>query len=110
MRLIQENKLKLGDKVLGAGALLGTTYGTKAYTNNMKNITVEHLLTHTAGGWGNSANDPMFQDKTWTMKKLIDNTFDNISLTSAPGVKYDYSNFGYCQRFSVCREWPVFEV
>ncbi len=96
MRLIQENKLKLGDKVLGAGALLGTTYGTKAYTNNMKNITVEHLLTHTAGGWGNSSNDPMFQDKTWTMKKLIDNTFDNISLTSAPGVKYDYSNFGFC--------------
>lgn len=96
MRLIQDHKLNLGDKVLGTGALLGTTYGTKAYSTDMKKITVEHLLTHTAGGWGNSSNDPMFQDKTWSMKKLIDNTLDNIPLSNSPGAKYDYSNFGFC--------------
>lgn len=96
MRLIQENKLKLTDKVFGAGALLGTTYGSKAYTNRIKNINLEHLLTHTAGGWGNSNNDPMFQDKTWNMTTLISNTLDNIALTDDPGDKYSYSNFGYC--------------
>jgi CubicO group peptidase (beta-lactamase class C family) len=95
MRLIQENKLKLTDKVFGAGALLGTTYGTKAYSNNVKNVTLEHLLTHTAGGWGNASNDPMFQDKSWTMKQLIDNTLDNYTI-GTPGNSYAYSNFGYC--------------
>src|SRR5690606_28648116 len=54
MKLIEEGKLSLNDKVFGDGALLGTTYGTKAYSTNLKNITVKHLLTHTAGAWGNS--------------------------------------------------------
>ncbi|MBK8426534.1 MAG: serine hydrolase [Lewinellaceae bacterium] len=96
MSLIQQNKLNLSDKVFGPGALLGTTYGTKPYSNNMKNITVEHLLTHTCGGWGNSSNDPMFQDKTWSMSTLITKTLDDIPLANAPGTNYDYSNFGYC--------------
>lgn len=95
MRLVQEKKLSLGDKVFGTGALLGTTYGTNTYGNNLKNITLEHLLTHTAGGWGNQSNDPMFQDKSWTMKKLIDNTLDNYTI-GTPGSNYSYSNFGYC--------------
>jgi CubicO group peptidase (beta-lactamase class C family) len=96
MRLIQDKQLSLTDKVFGTGALLGTTYGTKAYSTQIKNITLNHLLTHTAGGWGNQSNDPMFQDKTWDMSKLISNTLDNIALTDAPGNKYSYSNFGYC--------------
>jgi len=96
MRLIQEGKLHLSDKVFGPGALLGTTYGSKAYSDNVKKITVEHLLTHTCGGWGNSSNDPMFQDKTWSVSTLISKTLDNIPLTNAPGANYDYSNFGYC--------------
>jgi len=96
MRLIQDKKLNLTDNVFGAGGLLGTTYGSKAYTNRIKNIKLSHLLTHTAGGWGNSNNDPMFQDKTWDMTKLISNTLDNIALTDDPGDKYSYSNFGFC--------------
>ncbi|MEQ1745114.1 MAG: serine hydrolase [Saprospiraceae bacterium] len=96
MRLIQENKLKLTDKVFGAGTLLGTTYGTKAYSDRVKGISLEHLLTHTAGGWGNQNNDPMFQDKTWSLATLIGNTLDNNALTDDPGDKYSYSNFGFC--------------
>lgn len=96
MRLIQDKKLSLGDNVFGAGALLGTTFGTKAYSANVKKINVEHLLTHTSGGWDNTGNDPMFQDKTWSMSTLIGNTLDNIALDNAPGAKYAYSNFGFC--------------
>ncbi len=96
MRLIQQGKLKLSDKVFGPGALLGTTYGTKAYGDNLKKITVEHLLTHTCGGWDNTGNDPMFQDKTWSVSTLISKTLDNFPLDNAPGTTYAYSNFGYC--------------
>lgn len=96
MRLIQDKKLSLGDMVFGSGALLGTSYGTKAYSANVKKISLLHLMTHTCGGWGNSSNDPMFQDKSWSLSKLIGETLDNMSLANAPGSNYAYSNFGYC--------------
>ncbi len=96
MKLIEEGKLSLNDKVFGDGALLGTTYGTKAYSTNLKNITVKHLLTHTAGAWGNSSNDPMFFNAAWNFTQLINYTLDNLPVQRTPGTFYDYSNFGYC--------------
>lgn len=96
MKLVEQGKLSLDDKVFGSGALLGTTYGTKDYTANVQAITVRHLLNHTAGGWNNQANDPMFTNPTMTADQLITWTLDNRPLARAPGVAYDYSNFGYC--------------
>jgi CubicO group peptidase (beta-lactamase class C family) len=96
MRMVQNNAINLSDKVFGSGALLGTTYGSDPYSADVKKITVEHLLTHTAGGWGNSSNDPMFQDKSWSMTKLIGTTLDNNALQNSPGSDYAYSNFGFC--------------
>ena len=95
MRLEQENKLELGDKIFGPGSILGTTYGNQqAYTNNLKNITVDHLLTHHAGGW-DQQGDPIGQDQSWGMSTYINNTLNNYPLDNAPGVAYDYSNFGF---------------
>nr|WP_283810450.1 serine hydrolase domain-containing protein [Bradyrhizobium vignae] len=58
-RLIEENRLKLADRVFGRGALLGTDYG-QPNSAGSDQITLEHLLTHTAGGWSNDDRDPMF--------------------------------------------------
>ncbi|HET8934834.1 MAG TPA: serine hydrolase [Polyangiales bacterium] len=96
MRLVEQGKLSLDAKVFGAGRLLGTTYGTKPYSARVQKITVRHLLNHTAGGWGNSSNDPMFLDPSLTQEQVIDTTLDNLALTNEPGTKYAYSNFGYC--------------
>lgn len=59
-------------------------------------ITVEHLLTHTAGGWTNDGNDPMFRAPTLGHAQLIATTLRTQPLSTAPGTAYAHSNFGYC--------------
>lgn len=95
-KLVEEGKLSLDDRVFGEGALLGNTYGTKAYNDHLKAVTVRHLLNHTIGNWGNTANDPMFSNPTLNAEELITWTLDNRVLQVAPGNTYAYSNFGYC--------------
>jgi CubicO group peptidase (beta-lactamase class C family) len=95
-KLVEQNKLKLSDTVFGSKGLLGTTYGTQPYKANIDKITVQHLLEHTAGGWMNDGNDPMFQHTDYDHKRLITWTLDNRALDNAPGANWAYSNFGYC--------------
>jgi CubicO group peptidase (beta-lactamase class C family) len=59
-------------------------------------ITVHQLLTHTAGGWSNESNDPMFEMPGLNQEQLIAWTLKTHPLQNPPGVKYAYSNFGYC--------------
>ena len=95
MKLEQSNQLELGDKIFGPGSILGTTYGSAgAYTADLKEITVDHLLTHHAGGW-DQEGDPISQNQTWNMTTYINNTLNNYPLDNKPGDVYDYSNFGY---------------
>lgn len=49
LKLMENGKLKLGDKVFGKGALLGEQYGTIPYTEAKKSIVVGHLLDHKSG-------------------------------------------------------------
>lgn len=70
-RLIEENRLKLADRVFGPGALLGTDYGQPPYSAGIDQITLEHLLTHTAGGWSNDNRDPMFTHPRMDHAELI---------------------------------------
>src|SRR5947209_7392382 len=61
--LIEAGKLRLGDYVFGSNSVLGSDY--PAVPNLLylmradpprspnEQVTIEHLLTHTAGGWGN---------------------------------------------------------
>ena len=94
--LMEAGKLRLGDHIFGPDSILGEEYKTPPGRQEIEGITVDHLLTHTAGGWGNTDDDPMFMNKQMNHRELINWTLENISLISEPGKHYSYSNFGYC--------------
>ncbi|MFI7126075.1 serine hydrolase [Nonomuraea sp. NPDC050153] len=96
MQLVEAGRLTLDQRVFGAGGILGTRYGSKPYGASLQAITVRHLLQHTAGGWTNDANDPMFGNPAMTHDQLIGWVLDNRPLQYTPGTTYMYSNFGYC--------------
>ncbi|PCK07610.1 MAG: hypothetical protein COA42_13355 [Alteromonadaceae bacterium] len=87
---------------IGKDGILGTQYGTLPYSKHEKSITIEHLLTHTAGGkaWDISysifgASDPMFSRKVMNQSELIGWVLDTRDPSESPGTTYNYSNFGY---------------
>lgn len=96
LTLVDRGRLRLSDRVFGAGGVLGTTFGTTPYGANIDRITVRHLLEHISGGWPNNGQDPMFAQTGLNHAQLISWTLDNRPLDNAPGTNYDYSNFGYC--------------
>ncbi|GAA2743744.1 hypothetical protein GCM10010440_24440 [Kitasatospora cinereorecta] len=94
--LIEQGRLALTDPVFGPGALLGTRYGTRPYSGRLQSVRLQHLLEHSAGGWTNDGEDPMFQQLFLDREALITWTLDNRPLDADPGTTYGYSNFGYC--------------
>ena len=94
--LIEKGRLNLNDKVFGPSGVLGTKYGKAPYRQYVTDVTVDHLLTHTSGGWPNDSTDPMFRFDSWDHAKLISWTVANLPLTNPPGQSWAYSNFGYC--------------
>jgi CubicO group peptidase (beta-lactamase class C family) len=94
--LIDAAKMNLTDHVFGSAGILGTKYGKAPYKMYVTDITVDQLLTHTAGGWAADDNDPLFHNNGWDQSKLISDTIDNVPLTTQPGTQWVYSNFGYC--------------
>lgn len=95
-QLVEQNRLRLSDHVFGTGAILGTQFGTLPYGPHIQDITIQHLLEHTAGGWTNDGNDPMFQQTNLNQRELISWTLDHQPLLHLPGTFYLYSNFGFC--------------
>jgi CubicO group peptidase (beta-lactamase class C family) len=93
--LIESGRLRLADKVFGPDAVLGTAYGQPPYQDHVADVTIEHLLTHTAGGWQNDGSDPMFSHPHMDHQQLIAWTIANQPLRP-PGQNYAYSNFGFC--------------
>ncbi|NIG52848.1 serine hydrolase [Chitinophaga sp. Cy-1792] len=97
LKLAEEGKLQLNDKIFGEHGLLGTRYLRNGYDSSILDITVDQLLHHTAGGWPNSAgNDPMALLPTLPIDSLIPHILASSTLKYKPGVMYMYSNFGYC--------------
>ncbi len=94
--LIEEGRIRLTDRIFGPGAITDTDYGDPPYHPWVDQITVEHLLTHTSGGWTNDATDPMFMNPEMNQAQLIESTLRNRPLDQPPGQHYAYSNFGYC--------------
>jgi CubicO group peptidase (beta-lactamase class C family) len=94
--LIESGRLNLTDTVFGQNAVTGTDYGNPPYNPGVDQITIEHLLTHTGGGWPNDAHDPMFSNLSMNHAHLIQWTLRNRPLDHPPGQNYAYSNFGYC--------------
>ena len=96
--LVERGRLKLDDGVFGQGAVLGTDYKVSyrpSYPPGVDEITVEHLLTHTSGGWPNDGYDPMFSTMRATQAEVIASALYE-PLKNRPGKSFAYSNFGYC--------------
>jgi CubicO group peptidase (beta-lactamase class C family) len=94
--LIEQGRLRLDERIFGAGGVLGTDFGGPPYKPQVDEITIEHLLTHTGGGWNNTHDDPMFMNPDMNHAQLIQWVLRNRPLDHPPGQAYAYSNFGYC--------------
>jgi CubicO group peptidase (beta-lactamase class C family) len=93
--LVERRKLALTERVFGRGTVLDVEYG-ETFPRYVNQITVEHLLTHTSGGWPNDKTDPMFGQAGKSQKQLIAWVLANQPPKNPPGNIYAYSNFGYC--------------
>ncbi|EOZ96052.1 beta-lactamase [Indibacter alkaliphilus LW1] len=96
LRLVQEGKLNLDDKVFGEGGILENDFGTQPYSDRVRNVTVRHLLHMTTGGWV-LANDRDAIDSNSSMdnKQFFDWMLDNTLLKHNPGTRYWYINTNY---------------
>jgi CubicO group peptidase (beta-lactamase class C family) len=105
MKLVEEDKVHLQDRVFGIGEILGTTYGTYPYKRWVAEITVEHLLEHLGGGWADvgfhkikdqsNDRDPVFLHPEKDLDALISWVVDNQPQKNEPGTHFQYSNFGF---------------
>jgi len=94
-RLVEAGRVRLSDRVFGPGGILDADFGPR-YGKWVTDVTVEHLLTHTCGGWQNDGTDPMFSHPEMNHHQLIAWAIDALPLAHEPGSHYAYSNFGYC--------------
>ncbi len=64
----------------------------------LRQISIQHLLEHTVGTWGNKTRDPMIDKRAIEMnhRDLIRWTLKTHRLREPPGHRFLYSNFGYC--------------
>jgi CubicO group peptidase (beta-lactamase class C family) len=95
MRMVERGRLRLDAKVFGPQGVL-SDYEIPATNRMVEAISVDHLLTHTSGGWPNDNRDPMFRNPHMDHRQLIAWTLQNQAPDHPPGVHYAYSNFGYC--------------
>jgi CubicO group peptidase (beta-lactamase class C family) len=94
MRLRDEGAISsLNQTVFGSAALLGTQYGTLAYSSGEKAITLSHLLHHASGWttdgvlWNNAYGTDHAAILGWQL--------DNAGLSYTPGFGYQYQNIDY---------------
>lgn len=95
MKLVEENKLSLDDKIFGNDGILGNDYGTQPYKQYITSITVKHCLSHHVGGWSNNSNDPTMVNQSMDANALISWILNYRPLDVAPGTTYTYSNVGF---------------
>lgn len=99
MALRDEGRIRIEDRIFGQNGFLAldaTGSATLARSDWLHEISVGHLLTHTAGGWTNDQRDPMFLWPELNQNDLIRSTLLTFPLINRPGTTYAYSNFGYC--------------
>ncbi len=103
MKLQEEGKLRLEDKVFGPEGILCDTLFQPIKDKRITAITVEHLLRHQAG-FSTRYGDPMFCSLDIARKMEVDapaslNTIIRFvlsrSLHFTPGTSTAYSNIGY---------------
>ena len=103
MKLSEEGKLSLNDKVFGPDGILNDPYFNNPKDKRVFKITVAHLLSH-EGGWSQRWGDQMFMPLTIAdkmgMKPPVDTrTIIRYALDKrlhfTPGTGRSYSNLGY---------------
>ena len=96
MKLMEEGKISLDDKIFGDDGILGNDFGDiRPYRPHILELTVKHCLSHHVGGWGNNSNDPTSLRNDLDAASLLSYIIDNVPLSSAPGSSYAYSNVGF---------------
>lgn len=104
MKLREQGRIRLSDKVFGNDGILCDTVFTNAIKDkNYYKITVENLLRHEAG-FSVRRGDPMFITRDIMVLNHLDTPPDNETLVRlmlrqklwySPGKSHEYSNFGY---------------
>jgi CubicO group peptidase (beta-lactamase class C family) len=103
MKLAEEGKLSLNDKVFGPYGILNDPYFSNPRDKRVNGITVAHLLSH-EGGWSQRWGDQMFMPvlvaenmgvKPPAGTKTIVRFALNKNLHFTPGSGKAYSNLGY---------------
>ncbi|HEC41669.1 MAG TPA: class A beta-lactamase-related serine hydrolase [Bacteroides sp.] len=103
MRLEEEGKLSLDEKVFGPEGILNDSLYLKYRDPRIESITVRHLLVHRAG-WSRYYGDPMFMPHVVARNMHVElpvKSEDVIryaltrKLNYKPGTRYSYSNLGY---------------
>lgn len=94
LKLMQEGKLSMDEKVFGSGSILGEDFGVLPENSDWDKITIRHLIEHKSG-IHNIPNDPMFHYKGLTNKEIIERIIAERPLNEEPGVQNYYSNVGY---------------
>jgi D-alanyl-D-alanine carboxypeptidase len=96
MKLVQDGKMGIDDKVFGSGGILGNDFGTPPYKANLTAMTVRHLLQNVSGSWGAaSGGDVIDQNPNFSNKQLLDWIINTRSNPNTPGTTYDYSNVNF---------------
>lgn len=96
MKLLEKNKVKLQDKVFGPGAILGTKFGKKGYSEQLKSITLSQLLHNTSGAFvDNNGNQVINSKEDLSDKDYLDWVLDNTFIRTVPGTTYYYNNVNY---------------
>jgi len=98
MRLVEQGRAKLDEPILPYLKKFGADE-EKNLDPRWRQITLEHLLRHTAGFDRNKSFDPMFipqrpkppLDQAGIIRIMLGKPLD-----FGPGTRYAYSNFGYC--------------
>jgi len=98
MVLVEQGKLKLDDPV---ARYVPDFKGTKVEGRQSpaRPMTVRHLLSHTAGFWGNKGITPEKRDLIRNFERPLAEAVNRMAeydLLYEPGTKYLYSGSGYC--------------
>lgn len=96
LKLVEDGELNLDDKVFGPTGILGDNFGTATLSAQELEITVDHLLHNSFGGWGvASGGDPIDYVPDYDSKQFIEYVLNEWDLTYPIEDTYVYSNTGY---------------
>ena len=103
MKLVEDGKLSLDNKVFGADGILKFSELNNAVDKRIYDITIRHLLVHTAGltkKYGDLAFNPLLVSQLINEENPVTNRsfykfIASTKLARAPGQIVVYSNLGY---------------